>query len=73
MAIVSDIFTTLGSIITQIVTLIGSLFEGVTDLFYISGEGGGLTFVGVLSLVALGFSLFWLGFNFIRGLIKTRG
>jgi len=70
MGIVSAIFETLSEIITEVVTLMTSLFEGVADIFYAEGE---LTFVGTLALVGLGISLFWLGFKFIRSWVKTKG
>lgn len=76
MGIVSTIFTALGEIITGLVTLIGNLFAGVTEIFYVAGtEGasGELTFIGILMLIGVGMGLFWLGFNFIRSLIKMRG
>lgn len=71
MGVVSSIFETLSQIVVQIVTLMGSLFEGVAEIFYVAEEG--LTFVGTLSLIGVGISLFWLGFRFIRSLIKARG
>lgn len=76
MGIVTTIFDTLSQIITNIVSLMGNLFDGVAELFYVPGQGGAvgsLTFIGVLSLVAVGLSLFWLGFKFIRSLVKTKG
>lgn len=76
MGVVSTIFDTLSQIVVQIVSLMGSLFEGVADIFYTAGEAGApgsLTFVGTLSLIGVGIGLFWLGFRFIRSLIKTRG
>jgi hypothetical protein len=71
MGIVSAIFETLSEIITEVVTLMTSLFEGVAGIFY--SEADGLTFVGTLALVGLGISVFWLGFKFIRSWIKTKG
>lgn len=76
MAVVTSIFEVLGTIITQLVSLIGDLFEGVVTIFYKAGESGAageLTFVGVLALVGVGVGLFWLGFGFIRNLIKMKG
>jgi len=76
MGIVSTIFDALSQIITNIVGLMGDLFDGVVEIFYVAGEGssaGSLTFIGVLSLVAVGLGLFWLGFKFIRSLVKIKG
>lgn len=73
MGIVTEIFSTLTEIITQVVNLIGGLFEGAVNIFYTSGESGGLTVLGVLALIGVGMGLFWLGFNFILRFIKMRG
>jgi len=70
MGIVSAIFETLSEIITEVVTLMTDLFEGVAGIFYAEGE---LTFVGTFALIGLGISVFWLGFKFIRSWIKTKG
>lgn len=67
---VTDIFATLGKVVTGFTSTIQSLFTGVTAIFW---NGTNLTFVGGLSLVGLGIGLFYTGFRFIRGLIKMRG
>ena len=67
---ISDIFTTLGKVITGFTSTISSLFTGVTAIFW---NGTSLTFVGGMSLLALGIGLFYMGFRFIRKLIKMRG
>ena len=75
MDFVSGIFTTLGLIVTQFVTLMTSIFSSVVDIFYTPGAGevpGELTIVGVLLLISLGSGLVIWGFNFIRNLIKVK-
>lgn len=67
---ISEIFTTLGKVITGFTSTISSLFTGVTAIFW---NGTSLTFVGGMSLCALGVGLFYMGFRFIRRLIKMRG
>ena len=67
---ISVIFTTLGKVITGFTSTISSLFTGVTAIFW---NGTTLTFVGGMSLLALGIGLFYMGFRFIRKLIKMRG
>lgn len=48
-----------------------SAFTGITDLFYDTTEG--FTIIGQLLLIALGMSIVYFGFRFIRNLIKNRG
>ena len=75
MDMVESIFTALGSIVEQFVTLIVSIFSNVVDVFYTPavGEGAGsLTIVGILLLISLGSGLVIWGFNFIRNLIKVK-
>ena len=67
---ISEIFTTLGKVITGFTSTISSLFTGVTAIFW---DGSKLTFVGGMSLLALGIGLFYMGFRFIHRLIKMRG
>lgn len=73
MSMVTEIFTTLSSIVTSVISMMGDLFQGVADIFYTSGESGGLTVIGVLALIGVGTGLFWLGFQFILRFIKMRG
>lgn len=47
------------------------VFSGITDLFYTATDG--FTIVGQLLLIALGMSLVYFGFRFIRNLIRNRG
>ena len=67
---ISEIFTMLGKVITGFTSTISSLFTGVTAIFW---DGSKLTFVGGMSLLALGIGLFYMGFRFIRKLVKMRG
>ena len=48
-----------------------SAFTGITSLFYDTTEG--FTIIGQLLLIALGMSIVYFGFRFIRNLIKNRG
>ena len=66
----TDIFSTIGKVITGFTSTIQSLFTGVTAIFW---NGTNLTFVGGLSLCGIGIGLFYMGFRFIRNLIKMRG
>lgn len=75
MGFVSEIFETLGSIVSSFVTMLVSLFESVVDIFYTPGTGeapGELTIVGVLMLIGLGTGLVIWAFSYIRRLIRVR-
>lgn len=75
MSFVSEIFETLGSIVSSFVTMLVSLFESVVDIFYTPGTGdtqGELTIVGVLMLIGLGTGLVIWAFSYIRRLIRVR-
>lgn len=72
---VSAIFQAIGDIITEFVTVLGSLFSGVAGLIYTPGSGsdpGQLTVLGTLMLIALSTGLVLWGFYFIRSLIRVR-
>ena len=72
---VSEIFETLGGIVSSFVTMLVSLFDSVVDIFYTPGTDGGageLTIVGVLMLIGLGTGLVIWAFSYIRRLIRVR-
>ena len=73
MNIISDIFTAVGQAITSFTTNLSSAVNGITSMFYTSGENGGLTFLGLLLCIALGVGLVYWAFRLIKGLIKHRG
>ena len=68
--IIDDIFEKVTSIVEQVGSLFVSLFESAVSIFY--NDETGLTIIGVLSLVGIGFSLLMWAFNFIRSLLKLR-
>lgn len=77
--IVSDIFSTLGSIAEGFANLLTSIFEAVAGIIYVPASGSGadavaahLTVVGVLMLIGLASALVIWGFNFVRRLIRLR-
>lgn len=69
-SIIDDIFDKVTTIVTKVGDLFVSLFESAVSIFYNSETG--LTIIGVLSLVGIGFSLLMWAFNFIRSLLKLR-
>lgn len=68
--IIDDIFDKVTAIVEKVGSLFVSLFQSAVSIFYNAETG--LTVIGVLSLVGLGFSLLMWAFNFVRGLIKFR-
>jgi len=68
--IIDDIFEKVTSIVEKVGSLFVSLFESAVSIFYNAETG--LTVIGILSLVGLGFSLLMWAFNFIRNLLKLR-
>lgn len=72
---VSAIFSAISEIVTDFISVLGSLFTGVAGLIYTPGEGnaaGQLTVLGTLMLIALATGLVLWGFYFIRSLIRVR-
>lgn len=68
--IIDDIFEKVTSIVEKVGSLFVSLFESAVSIFY--NDETGLTIIGVLSLIGIGFSLLMWAFNFIRSLLKLR-
>lgn len=68
--IIDDIFDKVTAIVEKVGSLFVSLFESAVSIFY--NAESGLTIIGVLSLVGIGFSLLMWAFNFIRTLLKLR-
>lgn len=69
--IIDDLFTALSSIITKVIGLFTALWEGVVAVFWDSTNG--LTAMGFLILIGLGFALFYGAFRLVRNLVKMRG
>ena len=68
--IIDDIFEKVTSIVEKVGSLLVNLFESAVSVFY--NDETGLTIIGVLSLIGVGFSLLMWAFNFIRSLLKLR-
>ena len=64
------IFSSIGSSVTGIFTAIGNSINGATSLFYANDA---LTTFGTLSLAGLGVGIGYMGFRWIRNLVKLRG
>lgn len=70
---VAELFTTIGSVITNFAQVLGNGFQSLVGIFYTTGENGGLTLVGTLCLVGLGIGIVYWAFRMIKGLIHLRG
>lgn len=70
-SIIDDLFTALGTIIQKVISLFTALWEGVVAVFWDSTNG--LTAMGFLILIGLGFALFYGAFRLVRNLVKMRG
>lgn len=70
---VTQIFSTIGEVITEFAKVLGNGFTNLLEIFYKSGEGGGLTPVGILSLIGLGVGIVYWAFRLVRSLIHMRG
>jgi len=69
-SLVSDIFAAIGESVTGGATALTSAISSITAMFYASGTG--LTFLGTLSLIAVGMGLLYWGFGLVRGLISKK-
>lgn len=68
------VISALTTVFTAIFTWIISAVESVIPLFYVAtGEAAGLTFLGVLAVIGLGISLFFLLMRVIENFLHLRG
>lgn len=67
---VDAIFKTIAASVQGIFASIGNAITGATSLFY---DGEALTTFGTLCLVGLGVGIGYMGFRWIRNLVKLRG
>ena len=73
LTVVGDIFDGLGEIIQGFIDLMKTLFAdtGIIAVFYTDATG--LTFIGVLLLIAFGYGLVRWAFGWVRKLLQLRG
>lgn len=65
---VSAIFTTIGEVLTNYAGLLPALFVDIVEIFYVAESG--LTMMGVLLLIGIGFGIVKWAFNLVKGLIR---
>lgn len=68
--VISDIFSAIGDAVTGFSTALASGVNSVTSIFYTTGTDHGLTFLGVLLVVAMGIGLVYFAFRLIKGLVR---
>lgn len=65
-------FTEIGSAITQFINAMKNVFTSIGEMIYVSGEGGGLTFLGTILAIAAGVGIVYWAFSMVRRLISRR-
>lgn len=68
----AEIISSITAVFSAIWDWIISSIPDVIAVFYTSGADGGLTFLGVLSLCALGISIFFLVLGLIQNFLHFR-
>lgn len=66
---VTAIFETITSAVSAFMGTLGEAINGITSLFWTTGDNAGPTFLGVLMLIVAGIGLVYGCFRLIRGLI----
>ena len=66
-----DVFTAISKVFDGVITWIISAINQAIPLFYVAEKG--LTFLGVLSVVALAISVFFLLIGLIQNFLHLRG
>lgn len=70
------VITAITGVFTQIANWISTTIPSITAVFYTPGTGdaaGQLTFLGVLAVVALGISIFFLLMGLVQNFLHFRG
>ena len=67
-----NFFDNLGTIVTAIASAVVKSFELVSSIFYKTGEGGGIQFMGYIALGGLAISAVGLGIRTILKLINRK-
>lgn len=72
MTLIQKIFEAMGQILTQFVSFIVDVFEGVVSIFYVEGADGGITTMGYILFLGVVVGLFWFVLSWLRRLITLR-
>lgn len=68
----NSIITAITGVFTAIADWITTSLPSITEIFY-NSEQGSLTFLGVLAVVALGISIFFLLMGLVQNFLHFRG
>lgn len=69
----ATVISAITAVFTAVFTWIKTAILSVIEVFYTTGDQGGLTFLGVLSLIALSLSIFFLIMGLIQNFLHLRG
>lgn len=67
-----DIFSNLGTIVQSVGEAFVNAATTITEIFYKTGESGGITFIGYLALAGLGVSIVNWGTGLVMNFMKVR-
>jgi hypothetical protein len=68
---VAEIFDTILDVVTEYITILQGLFEGLVEIFYDS-VGAELTLLGTLALIAVGVGIVAWAFGLVKSLFRMR-
>jgi hypothetical protein len=68
---IAEIFDTIVDVVTEYITVLQGLFEGLVEIFYDSGTTS-LTLLGTLALIAVGVGIVAWAFGLVKSLFRMR-
>lgn len=68
---IADIFDAIVTVVTEYITVLQGLFEGLVEIFYDS-TGATLTLLGTLALIAVGVGIVAWAFGLVKSLFRMR-
>jgi hypothetical protein len=71
MIMIAEIFDTIVAVVTEYITVLQNLFEGLVEIFYDSGTTS-LTLLGTLALIAVGVGIVAWAFGLVKSLFRMR-
>jgi hypothetical protein len=68
---IAEIFDTIVAVVTEYITVLQGLFDGLVEIFYDS-TGAELTLLGTLALIAVGVGIVAWAFGLVKSLFRMR-
>jgi hypothetical protein len=68
---IAEIFDTIVAVVTEYITVLQGLFEGLVEIFYDSATTS-LTLLGTLALIAVGVGIVAWAFGLVKSLFRMR-